>query len=83
MNAATHTSIDALTLARNMRQLRTEEYGRSRRMAIRRRPARKGGLGSALWWAWPTSWAAILSIVCFTTDLWRDTLNIVLVNAGF
>ena len=39
MNAATHTSIDALTLARNMRQLRTEEYGRSRRMAIRRRPA--------------------------------------------
>ena len=79
MNAATQTSTDTLTLARNIRQLRAEEIGRGRRMAIRRRPARKGGLGSTLWWAWPTSWAAILSTVYFTTDFWHDTLDIVLV----
>ena len=83
MNAATETSLDALTLARNLRQLRAEEKGRRRRMAIRRRPARRGRLGSAHWWAWRTSWAAILSTVYFTTDVWRDTLDMVLVNAGF
>lgn len=83
MNTATHTSIDALTLARNMRQLRAEEKGRLRRMAIRRRPARKGRLESALWWVWPTSWATVLSTVYFTTDVLRDTLDFVLANAGY
>ncbi len=83
MNAATTTSLDALTLARNTRQLRAEDKGRRRRMAIRRRPARRGRLGSALWWVWPTSWAAILGTVCFTTDVWQDTLYMVLVNAGY
>ncbi|MDP6574773.1 MAG: hypothetical protein QGI63_03650 [Rhodospirillales bacterium] len=83
MNAATETSLDALTLTRNARQLRAEDKGRRRRMAIRRRPARKGGLGSALWWVWPISWATILSTVCFATDVWQDTLYMVLVNAGY
>ena len=83
MNAATETSLDALTLARNMRQLRAEDKGRRRRMAIRRRPARRGGLGSDHWWVWPTSWAAILGTVYFATDVWQGTLYMVLVNAGF
>ena len=83
MIATTETTLDALTLARNMRQLRAEEKGRLRRMAIRRRLARRGRLGSARWWVWPTSWATVLSAFYFTADVWRDTLNIVLVNAGY
>ena len=83
MNAATETTLDGLSLARNMRQLRAEDKGRLRRMAIRRRPARRSGLASVLWWVGPISWATILGTVCFTTDVWQNTLNIVLVNAGY
>jgi len=38
MNTATLTSNDILTMVRNMRQLRAEENGSGRRMAIRSRP---------------------------------------------
>ena len=79
MNAATETTLDNLTFARNMRLLRAEENGRSRRMAIRNRADRRGGMASVFWWLGPISWAT----VCVTADAWQSTLNIVLVNAGF
>ena len=83
MNAATETTLDNLTFARNMRLLRAEENGRSRRMAIRNRADRRGGMASVFWWLGPISWATILGTVCVTADAWQSTLNFVLVTAGF
>lgn len=82
MNTANESSLDPFTLARNMRQLRDEEQGRLRRMALRAQPAGKR-LGSAMWWVWPTSWAAVLSVAYLASDALRDALNAALVHAGF
>lgn len=82
MTTANESSLDAFTFARNMRQLRDEERGRLRRMALRARPA-QNRLKSVLWWVWPTSWAAVLSTVYFASDALRELLAGFLVNAGF
>ena len=79
----TENSLAFITVAHEPKDLGAGRRATPRPMIIQCRRLKKRRLGAAVWWLWPTTWAAGLTIAYLTTDILRDTVQVVLAHTGF